>query len=153
MERLNEQKIRTQLALATGLGERLRKDDGLNPSETVDEVWASLGDIFGTSWVREHGEKPPAAWASNLERLEPHQIVRGLTNIIDAGLAYPVNLSEFMGYCAKETGPGVRFLGVPETDQQARARLTKKKSSPETAAKWIAKIRADNNLKQERPSE
>lgn len=64
-------------------------------------VWVQLAEIFGNAFLREHGDEPGSLWVAGIHGLSDAQISRGLVNLVDGGLSFPPNLSQFMEACRR----------------------------------------------------
>jgi len=73
-------------------------------------VWVQLAEIFGKAFYREHAKTPPNLWVQAIDRLQDHEIIRGLANLANDNLQFPANLSQFVSACKRT--PPVRQLGV-----------------------------------------
>jgi hypothetical protein len=70
--------------------------DGSN----VDLVWSAMAQMYGDSWIKRHGEKPPEIWQKMLKNLPIARLKRGLRAALDAHSDFPPSLPKFMEYCA-----------------------------------------------------
>lgn len=61
--------------------------------------------MFGKAFFREHSEKPTPLWIQAINRLTDRQIVNGLANLGNDGLAFPPNCSQFVAACKRVDQP------------------------------------------------
>lgn len=60
-----------------------------------ETIWQMLIEIFGSSHVREYGEKPNKMWVDVFEDLNPIQVKNAIKGIQDGGFNFPVSSSKF----------------------------------------------------------
>jgi len=88
-----------------------------------------------------YGGEPSALWLAAIAELTDEQVMAGLKRLATgAPREYPCNLPEFVNAC-KPRSDGVRYLGVPETQQERQLRLSRQKADPETAGHHLQSIR------------
>jgi hypothetical protein len=110
-------------------------------------VWHTLAEIFGSSFVSQHGESPTPIWKAKIDELTRDEIATGFKRLgelaqqkVDRGEpVFPPDLYSFQAACRYI--PPVRFLGVEDKNDYKLIR--QQRSTPEKAASEIEKIRAN----------
>jgi len=72
-----------------------------NGNDTHDIVWSAMTQLFGDSWIKKHGEKPPELWRKLLKDIPKERILRGLKRCTADHREFPPSLPKFMEYTAK----------------------------------------------------
>lgn len=116
-----------------------RASDG---ARRAARVWRAMTEFYGTAFKTAYGENPPPIWERAIAELTDEQCRDGLTRLAKEKREYPPNLSVFLAACVPKSD-GVRYLGVPLTDEQKAAlALPKPEVSREKIDGYLAKIRA-----------
>ena len=85
-------------------------------SKRAAKVWTAMAEMFGNSFFMQFGESPPSVWMAQVEKLSDDEVRRGLTNIAEADMRFPPNLTQFIAACKRL--PPVRQLGVPQIEDK-----------------------------------
>lgn len=73
-------------------------------SSRADQVWLHIGQMFGAdSLARKFGETPPDDWRKMIDRLNEHELSRGLRRLVGSGRGHVPTLPEFLRM-AREVG-------------------------------------------------
>jgi hypothetical protein len=79
-------------------------------------------------------------WLAAIAELTDDECRKGLTTLVRQAREYPANLTQFMAAC--KPSPGVRYLGVPLTEEQKRELYLPRPQVPtEKIDSWLAKMR------------
>lgn len=108
-------------------------------SERSAQVWNALTEMYGNAFVSSYGEQPTRIWAEAISSLNDRELQRGFKRLVEEVRTFPPNVSEFVHAC-KQTAP-VRFLGIPQSPEQARLGHNRQRASPETIKKHLANMR------------
>lgn len=107
------------------------------------KVWLAMAELYGPAFASAYGDKPSPLWLAAIAELTDEQCRDGLTRLAREPREYPANLTQFVAAC-KPRDAGVRFLGVPLTEEQRRNLLPPpdQRAAPEKIDGYIAKMRA-----------
>jgi len=104
-------------------------------------AWQGMKQLYGQSFVTIYGQQPTSLWLEKIAGLTDEQVGQGLIRLGDKPRAYPANLTEFVEACRPTPG-SPRFLGVPETAEQRRKRLSAPRAKREHVDAKLANMRA-----------
>lgn len=115
-----------------------RASDG---ARRAARVWRAMTELYGSAFKAAYGENPTHIWERAIAELTDEQCRDGLTRLTKQSREYPANLTQFLAAC--KPAEGVRYLGVPLTDEQKRELyLPRPPISTERVDGWLAKIRS-----------
>lgn len=100
-----------------------------------------MSELYGSAFKAAYGEAPTPIWERAIAELSDDQCRTGLNALAKQAREYPANLTQFLAAC--RPAPGVRYLGVPMTDEQKAALYLPRPEVPiERVEGWLAKLRA-----------
>jgi hypothetical protein len=74
-------------------------------SSRADSVWRHIGQMFGAdSLERKFGATPPDDWRKMIDRLQEHELSRGLRRLAGSGRGHVPTLPEFLRMCREVGG-------------------------------------------------
>jgi len=66
-------------------------------NDRFSAFWFSMIELYGQSWIREHGEQPGPLWVEAIKSLSDERLQAAILVCRDYGDDYCINLSQFMG--------------------------------------------------------
>jgi hypothetical protein len=104
-------------------------------------VWRAMTELYGPQFKAAYGDNPTPIWERAIAELTDDQCRDGLTSLAHEKRDYPANLTVFLAACQPKSA-GVRYLGVPLTDEQKAVLSLPKPNVPvEKIDGWLAKMR------------
>lgn len=112
------------------------------------DVWKSMRLIYGTRFTSTYGEEPNPAWVEKIADLTDEECAAGCRRLRDSADDWPPSLPGFVNAC-RPRDAGVRYLGVPLTDEQKRAlALPRPPVDPEKIKRHLANMRKNLGVEQ-----
>lgn len=102
-----------------------------------------MAELYGPAFAAAYGDSPSPLWKRAIAELTDAQCRDGLSQLAREARDYPANLTQFVAACLPQKSPGVRYLGVPMTEEQkAELYLPRPEVSREKIDGYLAKMRA-----------
>lgn len=99
-----------------------------------------MSELYGSAFKAAYGDTPSPIWERAIAELTDDQCRTGFTALAKQAREYPANLTQFLAAC--RPAPGVRYLGVPLTEEQkAQLSLPRPAVPVEKIDGWLAKMR------------
>jgi hypothetical protein len=105
-------------------------------------VWESMRLLYGASFGQTYGTDPNPLWVEAIGELTNEQCGDGFRRLRSEPRKFPPNLTEFIAAC-KPKDAGVRYLGVPMTEEERAALYLPRPDVPrEKIDGFLASMRA-----------